>query len=257
MHWLSETCVLLSCSDLVNSNYESYQAAAGEFSVLKPYQALAAQSGTSTPAEVSPSSEEVSGTQHGSASTSSHKRAAAQRDQQAQGDTLGEAIPEQHSSRLHKRRKKGLPDSQAKTRQDEAQQRHILCQPTLLTACHLLQQHLQKADSNNTILQPRQATISSQSTCSPAVPNRNTETITTLDLVSLHELKYTLRPKFAFLTDSGSDRTPSAINLFDTLICNEDSTDKLGDAYWHTVLVPALSTFLLSDIKRLNPLLPG
>ncbi|KAL0043140.1 hypothetical protein WJX79_010360 [Trebouxia sp. C0005] len=56
---------------------------------------------------------------------------------------------------------------------------------------------------------------------------------------------------------SVAESTGAAFNLFDTVIWNEDSTERLGHAFGSAVLIPAQATFLLSDIKRLKPLLPG
>lgn len=75
----------------------------------------------------------------------------------------------------------------------------------------------------------------------------------TLDLLALHELKYTLHPKFSFVAKEGTHEVP--VNLFDNLICNDGDQEQIGDAFGHTVVIPAQAAFLLSDIKKLSPLL--
>jgi hypothetical protein len=248
MHWLSETCVLLRCSDLIDSNYTTYRSAAGQFSVPKPYQAsgLLSEAGT----VVQPPEETPFG--------SSPDQGAAEKAKQPQARAiLPEEVGEQHSDPARKRRKKTVPDPQAQGRQLQAQQRHNVWQPTLLAARRLLQQHLQAAGSKQSLLQPDFVSGTARTTSNEGQQHRNTGGDDSLDLVSLYELKHALRPNFAFLTDSMAESTGAAFDLFDTLIWNEDSTERLGHAFGSAVLIPAQASFLLSDIKRLKPLLPG
>ena len=249
MHWVSDVCVLLRCSDLINKNYDTYQAVAGQFSVLKPYQASSLQPIASTPAEpASPTHAVPQG-------IAGHKRAAEQHIQLDTGlASPAEASGEQQSERACKRSRKGLPEPQAKGRQIQAQQRHDVWQPTLLAAYHIFQQHLQEAGSCSSILQADPLPGTAQPISKQAKEPTSTEEHDLLDLVSLHELKYTLRPKFAFVS---GHTTEAANSLFDTLICNKDNSERLGVAFGHRVLIPAQATFLLSDIKKLGPLLPG
>ena len=251
MHWLSETCVLLRCSDLIDSSYTTYRSAAGQFSVPRPYQAsgLLSEAGTVVEPPVAP--EEIP-------FGSSPDQGAAEEAKQPQTRAiLPEEVAEQHSVPAHKRRKKSLPDPQAQGRQLQAQQRHNVWQPTLLAARRLLQQHLQTADSKQSLLQPDSVSGTALTTSNKGQQDRSKGEYDSLDLISLHELKHALHPKFAFFTDSTAESTGAALNLFDTLIWNEDSTERLGHAFGSTVLIPALASFLLSDIKRLKPLLPG
>ena len=75
-----------------------------------------------------------------------------------------------------------------------------------------------------------------------------------LDLLALQELKYTLRPKYHVVAE-GMHGGP--VNLFDNLIFNDGDQEEVADAFGHAVLIPAHAAFLLSDIKKLNPLLTG
>ncbi len=249
MHWLSETCVLLRCSDLIDSNYTTYRSAAGQFSVPKPYQAsgLLSEAGT----VVQPPEETPFG--------SLPDQGAAEKAKQPQARAiLPEEVGEQHSDPARKRRKKTVPDPQAQGRQLQAQQRHNVWQPTLLAARRLLQQHLQAADSQQSLLQPDSTSGTAQTSISnQRQQDRSKGEDDSLDLVSLHVLKHALHPKFAFLIDSIAESTGAACDLFDTLIWNEDSTERLGHAFGSAVLIPGQASFLLSDIKRLKPLLPG
>jgi len=251
MHWLSETCVLLRCADLIDSNYTTYRSAAGHFSVPRPYQASGLQSEAGTVVESPIAPEEIP-------FGSSRDQGAAEEAKQLQTRAiLPEEVAEQHSVPAHKRRKKTLPDAQAQGRQLQAQQRHNVWQPTLLAARRLLQQHLQAAGSKQSLLQPDLVSGTARTTSNEGQQLRNTGGDDSLDLVSLYELKHALRPNFAFLTDSMAESTGAAFDLFDTLIWNEDSTERLGHAFGSAVLIPGQASFLLSDIKRLKPLLPG
>lgn len=249
MHWFSEACVLLRLSDLLDENYTTYRAAAGHFSLSRPYQASA-----STTADLSPAPEELTEASQAAVPIAGQKRAAKEQVQSRLGKTSPEA-PGQHSDHSRKRRKPSSSDPQSKSRQLQAQQRHNVWQPSLLAACHLLQQYLQKDDSNVTTLQSRPASCVLSSTSDSTTKSASsTEQLQTFDLISLHELKYTLRPKVTFLPSHCSQ---AASNLFDSLICNEDNIERLADAFGYTVLIPAQASFLLSDVKRLNPLMPG
>ena len=75
-----------------------------------------------------------------------------------------------------------------------------------------------------------------------------------LDLIALHELKYTLRPKLSVVAEGMHG---VSVNLFDNLIFNDGDQEEVADAFGHAVLIPARAAFLLSDIKKLNPLLAG
>ena len=251
MHWLSETCVLLRCSHLIDSNYTTYRSVSGQFSVPRPYQASGLLSEAGTFVEPPAAPEEFP-------CGSSPDQGAAEEAKQPQTRAIPpEEVAEQHRVPAHKHRKKTVPDPQAQGRQLQAQQRHNVWQPSLLAARRLLQQHLQAAGSKHFLLQPDSVSGTALTTSSEGQQHRNTGDGDSLDLISLHELKHALHPKFAFLTDSTSESTGAAFNLFDTLICNEDSTERLGHAYESVVLIPAQASFLLSDIKRLKPLLPG
>lgn len=48
-----------------------------------------------------------------------------------------------------------------------------------------------------------------------------------------------------------------AVNLFDRLISNDDGVEAEALAHETPVLLPPRSAFLMSDITRLKPLLPG
>ncbi|KAL0023098.1 hypothetical protein WJX77_000936 [Trebouxia sp. C0004] len=249
MHWLSETCVALRCSDLIDSSYSTYRSAAGQFSVQRPYQASGLQLEAGTVVEPPSAPEEIP-------FGISRDQGAAEEAKQLQTRAIvPEEGVEQHSVPAHKRRKKSLPDPQAKGRQLQAQQRHKVWLPSLLAARRLLQQHLQ--GSKQFLLQPDLVSGTALTISLEGQQNRNTGGDDSLDLVSLSELKHALRPKFAFLADMTAESIDAACNLFDTLISNEDSTERLAHAFGSAILIPAQASFLLSDIKKLKPLLPG
>ena len=78
-----------------------------------------------------------------------------------------------------------------------------------------------------------------------------------LDLCALHKLKYTLHPKFQFDDALSPEHQDSAVNLFDALHSNSHESERLATAYQSQVLIPAHVMFLISDVKKLQPLLSG
>ncbi|KAL3160646.1 hypothetical protein ABBQ32_010569 [Trebouxia sp. C0010 RCD-2024] len=239
MRWLSESCVLLRCDELINNNYRLHQVTPGQFCVPKPYQAPElVQAHTSVHTAVSVASTNLP--------VADHKRTHVP---PCSSPVPPEPLPVDSSTRPLKRRRQGQSDSQAEIRQGEAQQRHDACTPNLLSAYQLIQQFLQTANTTKAALQH---TVTSSLQCHPAEDSSMQKT-ETLDLLALHELKYNLHPKFSFVHDDGTREAP--VNLFDNLICNDGDQERGGDAFGHTVVIPAQATFLLSDIKKLSPLL--
>lgn len=242
MRWLSETCVVLRCDDLINSNYRFFQTIPHQFSVHKPYQAPAVSQAKSS-SDVIPSGQEGLPADETRAHESEPSMSAP-----------SEPALEDSDNRPCKRRRKAHSDAQAEGRQEEAQQRHDARQPSLLSAYQLFQHSLQEADSSRAVLHNFQLTDT------PAVPgchtmeDTNIQQADSLDMLALHELKYTLRPKFSVVAE-GSHGSP--VNLFDNLICNNKDEEQVADAFGHAVLIPAQASFLLSDIKKLSPLLTG
>ena len=99
-----------------------------------------------------------------------------------------------------------------------------------------------------------------------------------LDLLSLAHYKHLVHPKFTFhLTAHATAPSPPSpgklqttslmssnqsmpsgnevCDLFDTLITNGETNERLASASGVDVLVPGSCSFLISDIKRLRPLL--
>ena len=249
MQWLSETCVVLRCDDLINSSYELHQIIPRQFSVLKPYQAPALiQVKTSPATEGNPillSKQEV---------VADHTRAQEVASSEAEDSAPAEPGPEESHTRPVKRRRKVHSDPQAESRQGEAQQRHDARKPTLLSAYELCQHFLQAADSSRAALHTIQSAGAPLLPSCHAAEDSNMQQTDSLDLLALHELKYTLRPKFSYVSE-GTHGAP--VNLFDNFICNDGKQERIGDAFGHAVLIPAQAAFLLSDIRKMNPLLTG
>ena len=242
MRWLSGTCVVLRCDELISSSYSLFQTIPHQFSVQKPYQAPSLlqpknssegnHSNLETPAAVC---------------TRAHRSA-------APVPAPPEPVLEESNTRPNKRRRKGHSDAQAQSRQAEAQQRHDIRKPSLLSAYQLFQHFLQEADSSSMALHTYHSTDAPLVSCCHAVEDSSMQQTDSLDLIALQELKYTLRPKFSVVAE-GMRGTP--VNLFDNLISNDGDQEEVADVFGHAVLIPAHAAFLLSDIKKLNPLLTG
>lgn len=242
MRWLSETCVHLRCDELINVNYRYHQATLGQFSVLKPYQAPA----LSQPSSGFHTEVDVPDKHH---SIADHDRAHLT---PSSTPVPAEPLPGDSSTRPFKRRRQGQSDLQAESRQGEAQQRHDARKLSLLSAYQLFQHFLQNTDSSKAAIQSAGAPSLQ---CCHASEDSNMQGKDTLNLLALHELKYTLRPKFAFVVEEDTHADP--VNLFDNLICNDSNQEQIGDAFGHKVVIPAQAAFLLSDIKKLSPLMTG
>ena len=242
MRWLSGTVVVLRCDELINSSYRLFQTAPGQFSVQKPYQAPSLSQAKSSP-EVSASNLEGPAADCTRPYKSSPSIPAP-----------AEPVLEESSTRPRKRRRKGHSDAQAESRQEEAQQRHDIRKPSLLSAYQLFQHFLQEADSSNMALHTLQSTDPPPMLCCHAAEDSSMQQTDSLDLLALQELKYTLHPKFSVVAE-GMHGAP--VNLFDNLIYNDGEQEEVADAFGHAVLIPAHAAFLLSDIKKLNPLLTG
>ena len=236
MHWLSKTCVVLRCDELINSNYTLFHTIPHQFSVQKP----PALSQAKNSSDVIPSDQEGPPVDRRSAHG------------QPSISPPSEPALEDSNTRPCKRRRKAHPDAQAEGRQGEAQQRHDARQPSLLSAYQLFQQSLQETDSSRVALHTFQLIDMPSVPWGHTVEHSNIQQPDSLDLLALHELRYTLRPKF---TVEGTQGSP--VNLFDNLICNNEDEEQVADAFGHAVLIPAQASFLLSDIKKLSPLLTG
>ena len=244
MRWLSATCVVLRCDQLIDSSYRLFQTVPRQFCVQKPYQAPSLSQAKSSP-EVSPSNIEAPAAD----CTQAHRSVPSVQ-------ALAEPALEESSTRPRKRRRKERSNAQAESRQEEAQQRHDIRKPSLLSAYQLFQQFLQEADHSNMALHTLQSTDPSPVPCCHAAEDNNmpqTDSLN-LDLLALQEMKYTLHPKF-LMEAEGKHGAP--VNLFDNLIFNDGDQEEVADAFGHAVLIPANAAFLLSDIKKLNPLLTG
>lgn len=242
MRWLSETCVVLRCDELINSNYRFFQTVPHQFSVQKPYQAPALSQAKSS-SDAIPSDQEG----HPEDRTRAHES-------EPSISAPCEPAPEDSNNRPRKRRRKAHSDAQAEGRQEEAQHRHDARQPILLSAYQLFQHSLQETDPSRAVLHTFQLTDTPSVPCRHTVEDSNIQQTDRLDLLGLHELKYTLRPKFSVAAESTHG---SPVNLFDNLICNNRDAEQVADAFGHAVLIPAQASFLLSDIKKLSPLLTG
>lgn len=226
---------------MINSSYRLFQQVPHQFSVQKPYQApsLLPKAPEVRPSDIEDSAADRARA-HGSALPIS---------------APAEPVCEETNTRPRKRRRKGHSDAQAESRQEEAQRRHDLREPSLLSAYQLFQHFLQEADSSSMALHTFQSTDPPPVSCCRAAEGSNLQQTDSLDLIALHELKYTLRPKLSVVAEGMHEGAP--VNLFDNLIFNDGNQEEVADAFGHAVLIPAHAAFLLSDIKKLNPLLTG
>lgn len=248
MQWLSDLCVVLDSEALLNANYCSHTAVAGQFSLQQPYQAKQQSTHPSAdfsiqaaPSDCSPG-QTADDTTGGSAS---HDPASA----------VNKQCPAPQPKRIRKR-KRSLPDPQRILRQQEANARHDARQPILLSAYQLLQQHLEQGHSILSVKKPELHAAKDSLKAQEQVDDTCTAT-GAFDLRALHELKYTLQPKFQFIDSANSEHVEPAVNLFDTISSNTHDLERLATAYDTEVLIPAHATFLMSDVKRLQPLLSG
>ena len=244
MQWLSDTCVLLDNESLINASYCQYKAAPGQFNLEKPYQAGPQHSSTltacdtSSPSPVRPCMQDTTEAIHEQCHTEPDN-------QEVPTGLAGDA---KHS----RKRKRVQIDPQRSLRQQEANDRHDGRQPTLLSA-HILLQHF--ISSGNAVMQCRSAHIMPRDDSPPSsCSHDNSEQ---LDLCALHKLKYTLHPKFQFDDALSPEHQDSASNLFDAVHSNIHESERLATAYQSQVLIPPHATFLISDVKRLQPLLSG
>lgn len=245
MQWLSDLCVILDGEQLLNASYHSYTAAPGQFSLDKPYQAKQ---------------------QNSTATTSSDTRTVPpeffpERALGLTSDTVPLVEPNhvvawQNTARKRKRKPR-LVDAQRIHRQQESDERHDSRQPILLAALKLLQQQTAQVHSHLLCNRPASEATPRQRDAEEGEADQHSST-ETLDLCALHALKYTLHPKFHFAdsTDPDPHEEPT-VNLFDTLISNSHHQERSAAAYDAQVLIPAHATFLMSDVKRLQPLLSG
>ena len=80
------------------------------------------------------------------------------------------------------------------------------------------------------------------------------------DYIAIAALRHALRPKFEW-AEPGLQLSTSShaaqCNLFGQLVCNDRESEGVGLAAGHEVLIPPKSAFLISDIRRLEPLVQG
>ena len=248
MQWLSSTCVIVDSEKLISANYHHYTASAGQFSLERPYQAQ--QQDGSPPANIHTlyvcSEEPIQ--QHPTEALST--RTSSQPD--------AEAVLECSAVQLrHKRkRRKVTADPQRQLRQHEANERHDTRQPILLSAYQLLQQHVHR--KRGIMLCGRAASAPAQHLTDAVRSDVDThDPAVTFDLLALDDLKYTLHPKLQFDNTSDASTQELALNLFDTMLSNQHEAERIATAHETQVLIPAHAAFLMSDIKKLQPLLSG
>ena len=246
----------LECSDFINRNYLRFKAAPGQFDVPRPYQASTAQGIHRTATQLERKDQELTAEPlepdvAGHASESSLQIHGSPR------CNLPEPTVEQPSDQSRrKRRRTSSDDPQAHIRRLEAQQRHDAWRPVLLAASELLQHYIKQQNSKSNSSQSAQVTdASANSSTSLATHHIISDTDASLDLVALHELRHVMFPKFSWL--DSSDQEVAESNLFDSIIYNDHCVDRLGQGFRQSVLIQSQASFLLSDVKRLSPLLPG
>lgn len=227
MGWLVEDVVHLSCAEEVSAGYVSYRAKSEDFSVHKPYQAKATPDG------------ELSGRDKGCDHTAHPDRT----------DVNSSILLEHGGAGRQRKRKVFVIDAQRAAREHEAEQRHGKVHELLQRAHALFLQWLQKKQECHEQLETQQCSIIDHARTS--LPN---DFQGRLDLVSLSHMKQAIKPTFTVAAEDGNTQP---MNLFDQLNRNDNDQEQIADAAGHTVLVPAKSKFLVSDITRLKPLLAG
>ena len=255
MLWLSQHCVLLSSSDLIDSNYLGHKSAAGQFDVFRPYQASTVHS---TKTELEDAAADPSPSQAAFAATTAGAASAQAQTDSSLDKTSPVPILKHTTDHRRKRKRKHCSDPRAESRRAESQDRHDAWTPMLSAAYGLLQSYLQTQPASRGCLHLSQKSDRSFAiTAEPYVQQSSSVSSDRLDLVPLHDLKHVLRPKFSFSASEYTEHQTDARNLFDIVIRNNASEEKYGDACGHQVLIPKQASFLLSDVKRLSPLLPG
>lgn len=249
MQWLTSTCVIVDSEKLINANYHHYTASAGQFSLEDPYQAK--QQNGSPPANMDTLTVCSEGP------VQQHPTEALNTDTSSQQPDAEAVLGCSAVQSGRKRKRRKVPaDPLRQLRQQEANERHESRHPILLSAYQLLQQHVQH--KCGVMLCGTAATAPTQHSTDAVRSDVDTHDPTvTFDLLALHDLKYTLHPKFHF--DDASDLRVQelALNLFDTMLSNQHEAERIAKAHETQVLIPAHAAFLMSDIKKLQPLLSG
>lgn len=247
MQWLSDTCVLLDSQKLINASYCQYQAAAGQFDLEKPYQTGPQYSSTSVTCD--PSEPSCEGPDKKQPTDIEHNKPP-----RSEPDIESPPTGSVGDSKHTRKRKRVQLDPQRHLRQQEANARHDSRQPVLLSAHTLLQHYISSGNEVMPGISEAAHTLPRVDSPPSSCTYHSTEE---LDLCALHELKYTLHPKFKFDSTRNTNQQEPAVNLFDAVHSNSHESERLATAYQSQVLIPPHSNFLISDVKRLQPLLSG
>ena len=171
---------------------------------------------------------------------------------------------------------------QRQARQAEADKRHAQARPALERALQLLKQHLAALlKSSLPAGQPRQQSADDDDTCLEAATEAGsaspdggllalispdlrlggtTDTplpAPKLDLLNLARMKSILHPTIRF-SALGPHDSGASVPLLDTLVAGSSQhLDEIAWAHETPVVLPAGSSFLISDIKELRLLVPG
>lgn len=257
MIWLSSTTAVLKCAEELGLHYKFYKPAVNQFRLESPYQSHSNASG----AVGDPDEEDA-------------LQGAVDRSQGSFGDDpVAESkasSPPELTVKKRKRRKTKSKASDDEPRREEARQRHARHQQLLLDAyqryaawinCSRDRDASVPLDSGHTksdqedhqviaagrhLHLPAAGTEHSLPSC--AEPDGTGEA---LDLLALSELKHVVKPKY-------QDHSSGAeVDLFETLVKNLDDVERLATVYNARVVIPRQSSFLMSDVTRLQPLLAG
>ena len=254
MIWLSDTTAVLRCEEEIGQHYNFYKPAVNQFRLKSPYQSHPNASGA-----VGDPTEE---------------KALQCANEWSQGSFGDDPVAESKASlplpltiRKRKRRKPASKAADDEPRHDEAGQRHARYQQLLIGAyqrytewiiCSKDKKACVTLDSSNaeSSKEDHQVVAADQHLSLPAAETEQCladpgDMGEGLDLLALSDLKHVVKPKYL---DHSSG---AGVDLFETLIKNLDDVERLATAYNVQIVIPRWSSFLMSDVTRLQPLLAG
>ena len=177
-------------------------------------------------------------------------------------DHYGPLHPVTDGASKRRRRKKQKTVSIAhRPREQEARERHTAVEGFLRAAHFTLRRTLHQdrvcapgvaEQSSNDAHQPSPDPAAEHSGHAEAAAAA--EEAEHLDLLGLAELKGVVKPKLQLPGDSTE---PATADLFDRVHENMGDEEVVAEAFGVPVLLPACCRFLLSDVKRLQPLVAG
>ena len=219
-------------------SYVQYAPAAQWFALDRPYQ------GRSTAAArcIAPQQQEETG------------KAVSEEDQQG---SLHQDSAVQGTSKRRRRKKQKTASIADRPREEQARERHAAVEG-FLTAAHLtLLERLNQDRGCAPRVAEQCGDDALQPSAHPAAEPSGHEAAQPLDMLGLAELKGVVKPKLQLQDDISDTSDIPAANLFDLLHHNGRDREVVAEACGVPVLLPARCSFLLSDVRRLQPLLAG